>query len=92
MKVEHVYAQQKAHTGLCILTIGIKRAQTKLIPANLANNLQRLIPLVPACHEIVASKITIGHQTAFRALILGANATILPVKPTQPTLKLKISG
>ena len=36
--VEHVFAQQKAHTALFIRTIGIKRAQAKITLANLAHN------------------------------------------------------
>jgi hypothetical protein len=42
-RVEHVFAQQKAHMGLFIRTIGIKRAQTKIMLANLVYNMQRLI-------------------------------------------------
>ncbi|CAN1503842.1 COG3039 Transposase and inactivated derivatives, IS5 family [Sphingomonadaceae bacterium] len=42
-RVEHVFAQQKAHMGLFIRTIGIKRAETKIMLANLAYNMQRLI-------------------------------------------------
>jgi IS5 family transposase len=42
-RVEHVFAQQKAHIGLFMRTIGIKRAQTKIMLANLAYNMQRLI-------------------------------------------------
>ncbi len=41
--VEHVFAQQKAHMGLYIRTIGIKRAETKIMLVNLAYNMQRLI-------------------------------------------------
>jgi transposase, IS5 family len=41
--VEHVFAQQKAHMGLFIRTIGIKRAEAKITLANLAYNMQRLI-------------------------------------------------
>ena len=42
-RVEHVFAQQKAHMGLFICTIGLKRAETKNMLANLACNIQRLI-------------------------------------------------
>ncbi|MBJ7525702.1 MAG: IS5 family transposase [Sphingomonadaceae bacterium] len=50
-RVEHVpstllragFAQQKAHMGLYIRTIGIKRAETKIMLANLAYNMQRLL-------------------------------------------------
>jgi len=42
-RVEHVFAQQKAHMGLFVRTIGIKRAETKIMLANLAYNMQRLI-------------------------------------------------
>ena len=42
-RVEHVFAQQKAHMGLFIGTIGIERAETKIMLANLAYNMQRLI-------------------------------------------------
>ena len=42
-RVEHVFAQQKAHMGLFIRTIGLKRAETKIMVANLAYNMQRLI-------------------------------------------------
>ena len=41
--VEHVFAQQKAHMGLYIRTIGINRAETKIMLVNLAYNMQRLI-------------------------------------------------
>ena len=37
-RVEHVFAQQKAHTALFIRTIGIKRAEAKITLANLAHN------------------------------------------------------
>ena len=42
-RVEYVFAQQKAHMGLFVRTIGIKRAETKITLANLAYNMQRLI-------------------------------------------------
>ena len=42
-RVEHVFAQQKAHMALFIRTIGIKRAEAKITLANLAYNMQRLI-------------------------------------------------
>lgn len=42
-RVEHVFAQQKAVMGLCIRTIGIKRAAAKITLANLAFNMHRLI-------------------------------------------------
>lgn len=41
--VEHVYAHQKNRFGLFIRTIGIARAEAKLILANLAYNFDRLI-------------------------------------------------
>ncbi len=41
--VEHVFAQEKAHMGLFIRTIGIKRAEAKIILVNLAYNMRRLI-------------------------------------------------
>lgn len=41
--VEHVFAHQKAHMGLFIRTIGIKRAEAKITLANLTYNMQRLI-------------------------------------------------
>ena len=41
--VEHVFALQKAHMGLYIRTIGIKRAETKIMLVNLAYSMQRLI-------------------------------------------------
>jgi transposase, IS5 family len=41
--VEHVFAQEKAHMGLFIRTIGIKRAQAKIMLVNLAYNMRRLI-------------------------------------------------
>jgi transposase, IS5 family len=42
-RVEHVFAQQKAHMGLFIRTIGIKRAEAKIMLVNLAYNMRRLI-------------------------------------------------
>ena len=42
-RVEHVFAQQKAHMGLRVRTIGLPRAQTRIGLANLAYNFQRLI-------------------------------------------------
>lgn len=42
-RVEHVFARQKANMGLFIRTIGIRRAEAKIILANLAFNMQRLI-------------------------------------------------
>lgn len=42
-RVEHVFAHQKNKFGLFIRTIGIARAETKLILANLAYNFDRLI-------------------------------------------------
>jgi IS5 family transposase len=42
-RVEHVFAQQKAHMALFIRTIGIKRAETKIMLANIAYNMQRLM-------------------------------------------------
>jgi hypothetical protein len=41
--VKHVFAQQKAHMGLFIPTIGLKRAETKIMLVNLAYNMQCLI-------------------------------------------------
>ena len=41
--VEHVFAQEKAHMGLFIRTIGIKRAEAKIMLVNLAYNMRRLI-------------------------------------------------
>jgi IS5 family transposase len=41
--VGHVLAEQKAYMGLFIYTIGLKRAETRIMPANLAYNTQRLI-------------------------------------------------
>ena len=41
--VERVFAQEKAHMGLYIRTIGIKRAEAKITLVNLAYNMKRLI-------------------------------------------------
>ena len=41
--VEHVFAHQKNRFGLFIRTIGIARAEAKLILANIAYNFERLI-------------------------------------------------
>jgi transposase, IS5 family len=41
--VEHVFAQEKAHTGLFIRTIGLRRAEAKITLVNLAYNMKRLI-------------------------------------------------
>ena len=41
--VEHVFAQQKSHMGLFIRTIGVKRAEAKIMLVNLAYNMKRLI-------------------------------------------------
>ena len=41
--VEHVFAHQKNRFGLFIRTIGIARAEAKLILANIAYNFDRLI-------------------------------------------------
>ena len=42
-RVEHVFAQRKSRFGLFIRTIGLARAEAKLILANLAYNFDRLI-------------------------------------------------
>ena len=42
-RVEHVFAQEKAHMGPFIRTIGIKRAKAKNMLINLAYNMKRLI-------------------------------------------------
>ena len=42
-KVEHVFEHQKNRFGLFIRTIGLARAEAKLILANLAYNFDRLI-------------------------------------------------
>jgi transposase, IS5 family len=41
--VEHIFAEQKARMGLCVRTIGIARATTKIGLANLVYNMRRLI-------------------------------------------------
>jgi IS5 family transposase len=41
--VEHVFAHQKNRFGLIIRTIGIARAEAKLVLANIAYNFDRLI-------------------------------------------------
>ena len=41
--VEHVFAQQKARMGLCVRTIGIARARTRIGMANLVYNLNRFV-------------------------------------------------
>ena len=41
--VEHVFAVQKQAMGLCIRTIGIERATTKIGLANIAYNMRRLV-------------------------------------------------
>ncbi len=41
--VEHVFAQQKSHMGLFIRTIGLNRAEAKIMLVNLAYNMKRLI-------------------------------------------------
>jgi IS5 family transposase len=42
-KVEHVFADQKDRMGLCIRSIGIARAKTKIGLVNLAYNMRRLV-------------------------------------------------
>jgi IS5 family transposase len=42
-RVEHVFAHQKDKMGLFVRTIGIKRAEAKIVLANLAYNMHRLI-------------------------------------------------
>ena len=42
-KVEHVFGHQKNRYGLFIRTIGLARAETKLIIANIVFNMDRLI-------------------------------------------------
>ncbi len=42
-RVEHVFAQEKAHMALFIRTIGLRRAEAKITLANLAYNMRRLI-------------------------------------------------
>jgi transposase, IS5 family len=41
--IEHVFAEQKSRMGLCVRTIGIAPATTKIGMVNLAYNLKRLI-------------------------------------------------
>jgi transposase, IS5 family len=41
--VEHVFAQEKAHMGLFIRTIGLRRAEAKSTLVNLPYNMKRLI-------------------------------------------------
>jgi transposase, IS5 family len=41
--VEHVFAHEKHHMSLFILTIGIPRAEAKITLANLAYNIKRRI-------------------------------------------------
>lgn len=41
--VEHVFAHQKNRFGLFIRTIGIARAEAKLVLANITYNFERLI-------------------------------------------------
>jgi transposase, IS5 family len=41
--VEHVFAQEKAHMRIFIRTIGIKRAEAKIMLVNFAYNMKRLI-------------------------------------------------
>ena len=41
--VEHVFAQQKTHMGPFIRTIGIMRAEAKIMLVNLAYNMNRLL-------------------------------------------------
>jgi IS5 family transposase len=40
--IEHVFAEQKARMGLCVRTIGLARATTKIGLANLVHNMRRL--------------------------------------------------
>lgn len=42
-RIEHVFARQKGPMNLVIRTIGIPRATTKVTPANLAYNMDRLV-------------------------------------------------
>ncbi len=42
-KIEHVFAAQKHRMGLCVRTIGIERARTKIGMANLAYNFKRYL-------------------------------------------------
>ena len=42
-RVEHVFAHQKNRYGLFVRTIGLARAEAKLILANIAFNMDRLV-------------------------------------------------
>lgn len=42
-RVEHVFAQKKAHMIQFVRTIGIKRAEARIMLVNLAYNMRRLI-------------------------------------------------
>ena len=42
-RVEHVFAHQKERMGLCVRTVGLAWARTKIGLANLAYNFQRLV-------------------------------------------------
>lgn len=42
-RVEHIFAQEKAHMALFIRTIGLHRAEAKITLVNLAYNMRRLI-------------------------------------------------
>ena len=42
-RVEHVFAHQKMRFGLFIRTIGLARAEAKLMLANIAYNFDRLV-------------------------------------------------
>ena len=52
--VEHVFAEQKSRMGLCIKTIGLERAKTKIVLANLAYNMKRLTWLEHQNHTRIA--------------------------------------
>ncbi len=52
--VEHVFAEQKSRMGLCIRTIGLERAKTKIVLANLAYNMKRLTWLERQNHTRIA--------------------------------------
>ena len=41
--IEHVFAAQKCRLGLLIRTVGLARATTKLVLANLVTNVRRLV-------------------------------------------------
>ena len=41
--IEHVFADLKARMGLCVRTIGLARATTKIGLANLVHNMRRLL-------------------------------------------------